>query len=152
MADRRRHNQRLLERAVGMLAEDGHLRAVHFLASLTGGTVTARDDRVQHHFVAHLDAVHAVANQVDDSGAIRAENGRQWTLGQSARDKHVEVIERHVAKTDADLARPWPLFRPLANLQGGWSVETHKFQSAHLHRVAVLLPHPGPLPEGEGDV
>ena len=138
MADAGRHDQLLLKRAVGVLAEDRHVRTVHFLARPTRRTLPARDDRVQDHLVAHPHAVDALADSVDHAGPVRAENGRQRSLGQASGDKHVEMVERHVAEAHPHLTGSRLRLGPLGQLQRVGSVETNQFQSAHVDRVVVV--------------
>src|SRR5205085_10400014 len=67
MADGRRYDQRILKGAVGMLAQDGHLRTVDLLSRLARRTVTARDDRVQDDLVALQYVVYTLADGIDDA-------------------------------------------------------------------------------------
>ena len=138
MADGGGYDELLLKRAIGVLAQDRHLRTVDLLARLTRRTLAARDDRVQHDLVTHRNAVDALAHRVHDAGAVRAEDRRQRSLGQAASDKHVEVVERHVAEAHPHLARAWPRLGPLAQLQRPRSLEADQFQNAHQHRVVVV--------------
>ena len=50
-------------------------------------------------------------------------------------DKHVEMVQGHIAETDSHFTCAWPRLGPLAQLQGVRSVETNEFQSAHVDRV-----------------
>jgi hypothetical protein len=131
VTDRSPYYELLLQGAVGVLAQDRHLRAVHLLACLARGTVPARDDRVQHHLVAGFDIRDALTDRVDDAGAIGAEDGRQWTLGQSTGDKHVKVVERHISQSNADLAIAGLDLGSFTYLQRRGTVEANQFQCAH---------------------
>src|SRR5438105_1748481 len=107
MADPSRHDQRLLERAVGVLAQYRHLWTVHFLARLAGIAVAAAHDRIQHDLIADTHAVDVRANGIHDASAVRAENRGQRPLRQPASDEHVEVIQRHVLQADPHFAWTW---------------------------------------------
>ena len=138
MTDRSGHDERVLQRAVGVLAEDGHLRTVDFLSRFAGRALAAGDDRIEHHLVADLNTVDARADGVDHPGGVRAQDGRQGPFGQAASDEHVEMVQRHVAKADSHLTRSGLRLGPLGQLQRLGSIETNQFQSAHVDRVVVV--------------
>src|SRR5262249_5036698 len=92
----------------------------------------ARDDRIEDDLVSRFHVGHAVADRIDDAGAVGAKNCRQWSLGQPASDKHVEVIERHVAQMDTRLAWRGRYLGSFTNLHRRRTVKTYELQSAHV--------------------
>ena len=63
------------------------------------------DAGVDHDRAARLEAVDAVAERLDDAGAVRAEDARLRHRRQALADPDVEVVQRRGAQPDEHLAR-----------------------------------------------
>ena len=85
--------------AVGVLAEDRHLGAVHFLTGLAGGAAAAGDDRV-HARPRRRRCTFSTPSPTASTTPAPSEPriGRQRPFGQAAGDEHVQVVEGHVAE------------------------------------------------------
>jgi hypothetical protein len=74
VAERRRHDERFLEGALGVLAQNGHVRAMHLLAGSARVARAVGLDGVHHHLVVDVHVGDALADGIDHPRAVGAEN------------------------------------------------------------------------------
>ncbi len=70
-----------------------------------GDRVAVLEPGVEHHALAHVEAVDALADRLDHAGAVRAEDARLRDRGKPPADPDVQVVERGGFQPDEHLAR-----------------------------------------------